>query len=157
MRRALTLMIFLSMLQGALAWAALGSTPSSFGDTATQTKLAARSLAATTGSTATAPVYTVTQSTLDSGTLVREYADASGIVFAVSWKGPTLPDLRTLLGDKFTVMTSNAAKRPKAGHSQLAVNQSDVVIVSNGHMRAFEGQAWIPSALPAGFDTSTIE
>ncbi len=155
MRRALTLMIFLSLLQGALAWAALGSTPSNFGDSTTQTRLAARSLAATSG--ASTAVYTVTQSTLDSGTLVREYADASGIVFAVSWKGPTLPDLRTLLGDKFTVMTSNAAKRPKAGHSQLAVNQSDVVIVSNGHMRAFEGQAWIPSALPAGFDTSTIE
>ncbi len=157
MRRALTLMIFLSMLQGALAWAALGSAPSNFGDTATLTKLAARSLAATSGSNTSTPVYTVTQSTLDSGTLVREYADASGIVFAVSWKGPTLPDLRTLLGDKFAVMTSNAAKRSKAGHSQLAVNQSDVVIVSNGHMRAFEGQAWIPSALPAGFDTATIE
>jgi hypothetical protein len=79
------------------------------------------------------------------------------VVFAVSWTGPTLPDLRTLLGDKFTVMTSNAAKRPKAGHSQLAVDQSDVVIVSSGHMRAYAGQAWIPSALPAGFDTTTIE
>lgn len=156
MRRALTLMIFLSLLQGALAWAALGSTASDFGNTATQTKLAARSLAATSNASNGA-VYTVTQSTLDSGTLVREYADASGTVFAVSWKGPTLPDLRTLLGDKFAVMTSNAGKRPKAGHSQLAVNQSDVVIVSNGHMRAFEGQAWIPSALPAGFDTTTIE
>jgi hypothetical protein len=155
MRRAFTLMLFLSMLQGALAWAALGSSPSNFGNAATQTRLAARSLAASTS--AEAPVYTVSQSTLDSGTVVREYMDASGMVFAVSWKGPTLPDLRTLLGDKFTVMTSNAAKRPKAGHSQLAVDQSDVVIVSNGHMRAFSGQAWIPSALPAGFDTSTIE
>jgi hypothetical protein len=161
MRRAFTLMLLLSLLQGALAWAALGSSPSNFGSTATQTKQAARSLAATTANTATSSaaeaVYTVSLSTLDSGTIVREYADASGVVFAVSWKGPTLPDLRTLLGDKFTVMTSNAAKRPKAGHSQLAVDQSDVVIVSNGHMRAYAGQAWIPSALPAGFDTSTIE
>jgi hypothetical protein len=68
-----------------------------------------------------------------------------------------LPDLRTLLGDKFAVMTSSAGKRPKAGHSQLAVNQSDVVIVSSGHMRAFSGHAWIPGALPAGFDTNAIE
>ncbi|QJD89303.1 DUF2844 domain-containing protein [Duganella dendranthematis] len=157
MRRALTLMLFLSMLQGALAWAALGSTPSEFGGTTTQTRLAARSLAATSTSSTTAAVYTISQSTLDSGTVVREYTDASGVVFAVSWTGPTLPDLRTLLGDKFTVMTSNAAKRPKAGHSQLAVDQSDVVIVSSGHMRAYAGQAWIPSALPAGFDTTTIE
>jgi hypothetical protein len=155
MRRAFTLMLFLSLLQGALAWAALGSSPSNFGTPTTQTKLAARSLAVTT--TTNDAVYTVTQSTLDSGTIVREYTDASGVVFAVSWKGPTLPDLRTLLGDKFTIMTSTAAKRPKAGHSQLAVEQSDVVIVSNGHMRAFAGQAWIPASLPAGFDTSTIE
>jgi hypothetical protein len=157
MRRALTLMLFLSMLQGALAWAALGSSPSDFGGTTTQTRMAARSLAATSTSTTSAAVYTISQSTLDSGTIVREYTDASGVVFAVSWTGPTLPDLRTLLGDKFTVMTSNAAKRPKAGHSQLAVDQSDVVIVSSGHMRAYAGQAWIPSALPAGFDTTTIE
>jgi hypothetical protein len=164
MRRAFTLMFILSMLQGALAWAALGSSPSNFGAAPVQTRMAARSLAANTASsdaataasTATA-VYTISQSTLDSGTIVREYTDTAGVVFAVSWKGPALPDLRTLLGDKFAVMTSNAAKRPKAGHSQLAVNQSDVVIVSNGHMRAFTGQAWIPSALPAGFDTSTIE
>jgi hypothetical protein len=158
MRRAFTLMLLLSLLQGALAWAALGSAPSNFGTATTQTNMAARSLAATTAAAETAAaVYTVTQSTLDSGTIVREYADAAGVVFAVSWQGPTLPDLRTLLGDKFTVMTANAAKRPKAGHSQLAVDQSDVVIVSNGHMRAFAGRAWIPSALPSGFDTSTIE
>ena len=156
MRRAFTLMLFLSLLQGALAYAALGSSPSDFGGTPLKTKLAARSLAAANTSDSTA-VYTVSQSTLDSGTIVREYADANNIVFAVSWNGPNLPDLRTLLGDKFTVMTSNAAKHTKAGHSQLAVNQSDVVIVSNGHMRAFEGRAWIPSALPAGFDTNIIE
>lgn len=154
MRRAFTLMLFLSLLQGALAWAALGNAPSNFGTATTQTRQASR-LAATAA--ASEAVYTVTQSTLDSGTVVREYSDANGTVFAVSWKGPTLPDLRTLLGDKFSVMTSNAAKRPKAGHSQLAVEQSDVVIVSNGHMRAFAGQAWIPGALPSGFDTSTIE
>ncbi|NGZ84264.1 DUF2844 domain-containing protein [Duganella aceris] len=151
MRRALILMLFLSLLQGALAYAALGSAPSNFGDA--PVRQAARSLAAASGD----QVYTVSQSTLDSGTIVREYSDAAGIVFAVSWNGPTLPDLRTLLGDKFATMTSAAAKRPKAGHSQLAVEQSDVVIVSNGHMRSFAGHAWIPSALPAGFDTNSIE
>jgi len=153
MRRALFLMLFLSLLQGALAYAALGSAPSNFGDA--PVRQGARSLAAAT--TTGAAVYTVSQSTLDSGTVVREYSGADGVVFAVSWNGPTLPDLRTLLGDKFTSMTSAAAKRPKAGHSQLAVDQSDVVIVSNGHMRSFAGHAWIPSALPAGFDTSVIE
>ena len=154
MRRALVLMLFLSVLQGALAYAALGGSPSDFG--ATPVRQGARSLAAASGDSAVA-VYTVSQSTLDSGTIVREYSDSAGVVFAVSWNGPTLPDLRTLLGDKFLTMTAAAGKRPKAGHSQLAVQQSDVVIVSNGHMRSFAGHAWIPSALPAGFDTNAIE
>ena len=110
--------------------------------------------AATAGADA---VYTVSQSKLDSGTVVREYSDAGGKVFAVSWRGPTLPDLRTLLGEKFTAMTNAAGARAQAGHSQLALDRADVVIVSNGHMRAFAGQAWIPTALPAGFDTTTIE
>ena len=152
MRRALLLMLFLTLLQGALAYAALGGSPSSFDNAVPQRS--AHSLAAASGA---APVYTVTQSTLDSGTVVREYSDAAGKVFAVSWNGPALPDLRTLLGDHFDAMTSGAAKRPHAGHSQLAVNRPDIVIVSSGHMRSFTGHAWLPSQLPAGFDTTAIE
>lgn len=153
MRPAIVLMFFVTVLQGALAYAALGSAPSDFGGTLVR---AARSLAAAGNNTANA-VYTVSQSTLDSGTIVREYMDAAGKVFAVSWTGPTLPDLRTLLGSKFTALTDATGRRTQAGHSQLALNQSDVVIVSNGHMRSFAGHAFIPSAVPAGFDTTTIE
>ncbi|KQN75410.1 hypothetical protein ASF04_04865 [Duganella sp. Leaf61] len=153
MRPAIVLMFFVTVLQGALAYAALGSAPSDFGGTPVR---AARSLAAAGNSNANA-VYTVSQSTLDSGTIVREYTDAAGKVFAVSWTGPTLPDLRTLLGSKFTALTDATGRRTQAGHSQLALNQSDVVIVSNGHMRSFAGHAFIPSAVPAGFDTTTIE
>jgi len=153
MRPAIVLMFFVTLLQGALAYAALGSAPSDFGGTPVR---AARSLAAAGNSTANA-VYTVSQTTLDSGTIVREYTDAAGKVFAVSWTGPTLPALRTLLGSKFTALTDATGRRTQAGHSQLALNQSDVVIVSNGHMRSFAGHAFIPSAVPAGFDTTTIE
>lgn len=154
MRRALYAMLFLSMLQCAVAYASLGGTPSNFGTTPLL-RQGARSLAAA-DATATAN-YSVTQSTLDNGTVVREYSDSSGTVFAVSWNGPFLPDLRTLLGAHFDTLRSEAAKTPKAGHSQLAVDRPDVVIVSNGHMRAFSGKAWIPDALPAGFSTDSIE
>ena len=160
MRHAIALMFFLTLLQGALAYAALGGSPSDFGGAttpATARRLAASGAAATATAAATDAVYTVSQSTLDSGTVVREYSDTAGKVFAVSWRGPTLPDLRTLLGEKFAVMNAAAGQRARAGHSQLALNQSDVVLVSNGHMRSFAGHAWIPSALPAGFDTTAIE
>jgi len=168
MRHAIALMLFLTLLQGALAYAALGGSPSDFGGTpatsarrlaATGAAPATTATTAATAATAAAAdaVYTVSQSTLDSGTVVREYSDTAGKVFAVSWRGPMLPDLRTLLGEKFAVMTGAAGQRARAGHSQLALDQSDVVLVSNGHMRSFAGHAWIPSALPAGFDTTTIE
>ena len=156
MRRALLLMLFLSLLQGALAYAALGGAPSNFGpQVAPQLRQGEHSLAATSNDASA--VYTVSQTKLDSGTVVREYSNAKGVVFAVSWNGPFLPDLRTLLGEQFDTMTKAAAQHPKAGHSQLAVERPDVVIVSNGHMRAFTGRSWIPSALPSGFSTGNIE
>lgn len=154
MRRALYAMLFLSLLQCAVAYASLGGTPSNFGATPLL-RQGARSLAA--ADSAGSANYTVTQSTLDDSTVVREYSDNAGVVFAVSWNGPFLPDLRTLLGAHFDTLRSEAAKTPKAGHSQLAIDRSDVVIVSNGHMRSYSGKAWIPSALPAGFSTDSIE
>lgn len=154
MRRALYAMLFLSLLQGAVAYASLGGSPSNFGATPLL-KQGARSFA--TANTAGSANYTVTQSTLDDSTVVREYSDSAGVVFAVSWNGPFLPDLRTLLGAHFDTLRSETAKQPKAGHSQVAIDRSDVVIVSNGHMRSFSGKAWIPAALPAGFSTDSIE
>ena len=43
--------------------------------------------------------YTVTESLLDNGTRVQEFVTPAGLVFAVNWRGPVLPDLRALLGD----------------------------------------------------------
>ena len=114
-------------------------------------------LAAGAGANSGAAGYTVNSSVLDNGTTVREYVGADGVVFAVSWNGPFLPDLRTLLGDHFATLTSEAARHPKAGHSQLHVDGSDVTIESTGHMRAYAGRAWINARLPAGFNTGDIE
>lgn len=114
-------------------------------------------LAAASGAAATSAAYTVNSTVLANGTTVREYVGADGLVFAVSWSGPFLPDLRTLLGDYFTTMTTEAARHPKAGHSQLYVKDPAVTIESTGHMRAYAGRAWINARLPAGFNTQDIE
>lgn len=100
--------------------------------------------------------YTLLDTTLPTGTRVREYVAGTGIVFAVSWDGPFLPDLRSLLGAHFDTMVAESAKTPRAGNSQLTVNHPDVVILSGGHMRAFEGRAWLPAELPAGVSASDI-
>ena len=46
--------------------------------------------------------YTVHEMRASTGTTVREYVSASGKVFGVAWEGPTLPDLRQVLGVYFT-------------------------------------------------------
>ncbi|GGC60491.1 DUF2844 domain-containing protein [Undibacterium terreum] len=132
------------------ASAALGGAPTDFG--AKDSGRQVRSLAASKNGSS----YNVTESTLSSGTVVKEYA-AAGVVFAVSWKGPSMPDLQTLLGKHGETLNAQAARKPKAGNSQVSVNQADVVIHSGGHMRAYTGSAYLPSELPAGFTADDIQ
>jgi hypothetical protein len=140
----------------ASSYAALGAAQSTF--SGVTPKVTAHVLASSTSTTTSSgSSYQISESTLTSGTVVREYVSASGVVFGVSWSGPFMPDLRTLLGSNFSTLTAAAAQKTKAGHSQLQIQQSDIVIVSGGHMRAYQGRAWIPSALPSGFSTSDIK
>ncbi|MDB5959828.1 MAG: hypothetical protein JWP59_1122 [Massilia sp.] len=137
------------------AHATLGGSPSDFSNAAT---VRARQLSApAVAGAGTVTSYNVKETTLDSGTVVREYVGAGGAVFAVSWSGPFLPDLRTLLGAQFATLTAENAARPRGRRGQLRVARADVVIESGGHMRAWSGRAWLTGALPAGFDTAVIE
>jgi hypothetical protein len=51
-----------------------------------------------------------------SGTMIREYVNGSGTVFAVVWDGPWLPDLRQVLGEHFdryqAAMRARQSARP---------------------------------------------
>jgi hypothetical protein len=132
-------------------WAGLGDGPANLGPHA----LTTRTHQASTGAAAT---YTQVDRTLDSGTSVHEYVDAHGAVFAVSWSGPFLPDLKEILGSHFEALAARAGRREGAGRSsQLVVKQAHLVIVSGGHMGAFEGKAWLPARLPAGFNPDGIQ
>lgn len=145
----LTTLIFFAC--AAPSYASLGGRPTDFGAGATS-GVRARSFAASA-----AGAVSVNRTTLPSGTTVREYVASNGVVFAVSWNGPFMPDLRTLLGPHFATLTSESARHPKAGHSQLRIDRPDVVIESTGHMRAYAGRAWVTSLLPAGFTPEEIE
>jgi len=93
--------------------------------------------------------YTVHEIRTPSGTALREYVSPSGSVFAVAWQGPVIPDLRQALGIYFDRYTE-AAKAKRTGHRHLAILQPDLVVQSNGHMRAFSGRAYLPKMLPQG-------
>ena len=101
--------------------------------------------------TARTAAYMVQETELDTGTVVREYATLAGQVFAVSWRGPVLPDLSGLLGDYFKAFREEAQQARLAGRRGSPVNMESTALVvrSNGRMRNFFGSAYAPELVPA--------
>ncbi|RKP45634.1 DUF2844 domain-containing protein [Trinickia fusca] len=142
------------------AQAALGGKPMTPPSGSTSTTLSPSARAAAQGvmaSITTAANYTVKQTTLDSGTVVREYIAQDGNVFGIAWMGPRV-DLPNLLGDYFPQYASGAAALRKARGARGPVDyeQPGLVVRSGGHMGAFVGQAWLPQALPPGVSGDDI-
>jgi hypothetical protein len=101
-------------------------------------------------------IYRVHESPLPSGTVVREYAAPNGNVFAVTWRGPFVPNLKQLLGRYFEEYAAGA-KANHADHHHLEVRQSDLVVQAGGHMRAMAGRAYLPQAVPAGVTPGDLQ
>jgi Protein of unknown function (DUF2844) len=132
------------------AYAALGGDAASVDADAAKMKSQARV-------TTPAGGYTVSELTLPTGTVVREYVSAEGKVFAVTWKGPTVPDLQQTLGTYFSTMQAATSVPHGADHHHLTVRTSDLVLQTGGHMRAFIGKAYVPSLLPPNFTLDDIK
>jgi hypothetical protein len=101
------------------------------------------------------PKFTMHELRAPSGTTVREYVSPAGTVFGVAWQGPTLPDLRQLLGAHFDEYVAAAAAR-RDRRSPLLVQLPGLVVQSAGHMRSFVGKAYVPQALPPGVAAEDI-
>jgi len=98
--------------------------------------------------------YSVHELQTPSGTVVREFVSPAGIVFGVAWQGPSMPDLRQILGTYFDRYVEAGAARKARG--PVAIEQPGLVVQSAGHPRAFVGRAYIPEALPQGVTADAI-
>jgi hypothetical protein len=92
-----------------------------------------------------------------SGTRVREYLTPDGAVFAFTWRGPYIPNMRQLLGSYYEQYAHGAAETRPAGTRRLSVQLPGLVVESSGHMRAFFGRAWDPALLPQSFSLSDLK
>jgi hypothetical protein len=99
--------------------------------------------------------YVVHEMQAPSGTVVREYVSPEGTVYGVAWQGPTMPDLRQLLGPYFERYVDAVAQRKARG--PVVIEQPGLVVHSGGHMRAFVGRAYIPEALPEGVTADSVK
>lgn len=103
--------------------------------------------------TAPANQFTQFELQLPSGTTVREFVSPAGAVFAVTWEGPSLPNLRQLLGGYFQRYRDAVQG---GGVGARVVEQPGLVVYTGGHMRAFRGRAYVPQLLPPGVAAEEI-
>jgi hypothetical protein len=97
-----------------------------------------------------APGYRVDEITTPQGTVVKEFISPAGIVFAVSWRGPVMPNLAQTLGSSYFGMLTAAEQQQRAllGHDHVQLRTPQLVVHAGGHMRQFFGVAYVPSLLP---------
>ena len=136
MRKLLLTTLTGTLLSGA-AWGGLGGDLSSV-------QADQQAWHATVTKTAVAGA-TVHSQRLPDGPIVRQYLDATGLVIAVGWEGPVLPDFERLLGPYFQAYIV-AVRQQKRG---VSIKTLDLVIESGGMMRSFVGRAYLPAKIPA--------
>jgi hypothetical protein len=101
------------------------------------------------------PLYDIHEITSDGAMRVREFLTREGTVFAVTWEGPVVPDLKSLLGASFASFVEAAAKQPGTQRS-LRVTLPELVVESAGHMRAYRGRAYLPLLVPPGASAADL-
>jgi hypothetical protein len=101
--------------------------------------------------------YDIQEISAETGMRVREYLSRDGVVFAVSWSGPVLPDLQRLLGAHFAEYATALKALTHPGlHRSVRVASSELVVESGGHLRAYAGRAYLPALIPAGVSATEI-
>jgi hypothetical protein len=105
--------------------------------------------------------YSVEEIATASGTVVREYVSPAGVVFAVSWSGPAMPNLQQTFGSYFTqfqaaVQARRAEQPALRGHNHLEIRTPSLVVHAMGHMRHYFGVAYVPSLLPTNVSVSDL-
>jgi len=144
-KAAAALAIAGSAAAGAPAWAVLGEVQAS---PHTVDKLTLPSSGA----------YSVSTSTLPTGTVVNEYAAPGGKVFAVTWRGAMPPDLSQLLGSYYTNYQTGLAARQSGVHSRhVLLNNGGLVFEAAGHMRDLRGIAYLPALMPQGVSAGELK
>lgn len=134
------------------AGATLGAAPLSSQTTSAAIKRQASSANASA-------LYTVHETTLENGTVLREFTSRSGQVFALTWRGPVLPDMQDVLGTYLPVYQEQLRQQKAQGlrRGPVAVQHASLVLRSNGRMRRFSGQAYAPALLPSGVAIADLQ
>ncbi len=104
--------------------------------------------------------YSVQEITAATGTVVREFVSPAGVIFAVRWSGPAMPDLKQTLGTYFAQYQAALEARrlagPRGGHNHVEIREPSLVVHAGGHMRQYFGIAYVPSLVPTNLSISDL-
>ncbi len=128
-----------------LAHAALGDTAASIGHD--------RQVMNAEPSTTSMPSYDRHELKTADGAVVREYATrdaAGGKVFAIGFDGPTMPDMKTVLGAHYDRYMAAAAARRGHNHHVMTFDADGLVVTIVRMPRGFQGEARLPALVPQG-------
>ncbi len=103
--------------------------------------------------------YTVHTILSPTGTTIREYYGADGVIFGVGWDGEWPPDLRQLFGTYYDQyqQASKAARKARKARGRVAVSNGTIVVEMSGHPHSVMGFAYVTQLLPAGVDPGVVK
>ena len=132
----------LSMTLISPAWAGLGEQQSSI----------ARDQATIRGATVQVTQhahYALHAVSSPTGAQLHEYVAHSGMVFATTWSGRSLPNLKNILGAHYARYQQVIAV-PHTNHHVLNITDGDFVVSMRKTQREFHIAAYVPTLMPQG-------
>ena len=99
--------------------------------------------------------YDLHEITITEGNRVREYVSRAGTVFAVTWSGRSLPNLKAVLGQHYDEYAAVSTGH-RGNHHVLSIATPGLVLTIRKLPRGFIGSAHVPALLPPGVDPRDI-
>lgn len=102
--------------------------------------------------------YTINEIPAAGGGTIKEYVSTQGVVFAVTWRTPMMPNLQRLLGASFPAFEQAAiASRSQGRRGPLNIERADLVLQSSGQLGDFRGRAFVPGLMPPDVASEIIQ
>ncbi len=89
------------------------------------------------------------------GATVRQYVSPQGQVFATTWSGPAMPDLKVVLASHHAQYMTQAQAR-RGNHHVMAFETDGLVLRVVKLPRGIAGSALVPALVPAGMDLQDV-
>lgn len=99
--------------------------------------------------------YQVHEITSDHGDRVREYVSPAGQVFATTWTGRAMPDLKVVLAGHYADYMANAQAR-RGNHHVFSMVTDRMVMRIVKLPRGVAGSARAPALMPPGVNVEEI-